>query len=478
MIKTLKQLISQHWAILIVLVLATVLRVWQLDSQAIFFGDAGHDVLSAITALEEKKLPLLGIPSSVPRFRQGPVTVWIEMLVLTLSGGSLFALSLSFAMLSILAIILLYELSILCHQKQVGIIAGLLIAASPLAVSHARMMYHITPIPLMMVLFLWANVRLAQKKNRALFWAVLSWAGIFQFELATAPLFGVILWSIWKHQLYRKKSSFFQIALGLAIGLFPQIIYDITHTFSHLGGFAIWVVYRLGSALTGGSHQIDLTSIQVVAQTFVKYIGLIFSAEIRFFSLLGIIAAILACYTLIKKWRTTTIPPLLQITLLSTALLTIGFFIHGGPSEAYFPPFLILVPLLVASGISLLPQPYLKLTLLVVLILTLHNSFSIFAHNFFVTTTKAYQYGYSLAEQRNIVAYIHEQSQGEFQFKTTAQTFPSYFDNLRVVAWEQGTEENSETGMPFYIESKHSSLDTYPGLYKASFTTVDVYHFQ
>ena len=90
---------KNSWMILIVM-LASWLRITQIDTQAILFGDAGRDLLVARQAVENNSLPLLGIPSSIPRFHQGPLTIWMQMAIYDLFGTQTLAFSVIFAFLT------------------------------------------------------------------------------------------------------------------------------------------------------------------------------------------------------------------------------------------------------------------------------------------------------------------------------------------------------------------------------------------
>jgi hypothetical protein len=57
--------------------LGIFLRVWKLQETMIFFSDAGRDMIVSLDMAQHGKIPLLGIPSSVPQFRQGPVFIWM-----------------------------------------------------------------------------------------------------------------------------------------------------------------------------------------------------------------------------------------------------------------------------------------------------------------------------------------------------------------------------------------------------------------
>jgi len=475
--KIIIQKVKQNWQIVAIIILATLLRVWQLNDLGIFFGDAGHDILSAIKAVETKTIPLLGIESSVPRFRQGPVTVWLHMLLLILPGKSLFIHWLFFAVLGVAAVIATYEFCILYTNKKTALLASLFLAVSPLAVAHSRMAYHVTPIPLMSILFLAALVRLTQQKKHALFWAALAWAGLFQFELATAPLLLLIIYILYKQKKLQLKTTYNSVLKGLVLGLLPQIFYDLTHRFAHLGGFIVWIAYRVVSLAPTGKHQFSLTTVSTVAQTFNKYFSRILTIENVFITILlfaGLAATGFICW---KQYQNKKLPPAIEITALATLLLTVSYFIHGGPSEAYFPPFIIFIPILLAYGLSLLKNTPWRFVVLSSILFALFNTYYIFSNNFFVGENNSFSYGYGIGEQRQIITYIDNKSAHNFAFTTSREDgkFENYFDNLRVIAWQQGLSENKESGQTFFIEDKESLLQQYPNIFKVTFPSVDLY---
>jgi 4-amino-4-deoxy-L-arabinose transferase-like glycosyltransferase len=475
MVKNLGVLLKNNLLIVLIILAATTLRVWSLNSQAIFFGDAGRDMLAAITAVEDKQLPMLGIPSSVPRFKQGPLTVWAHILLLMLPGQNIYYHSLFFALISVAAVVLVYEFATLYISKKTGLLAATFLAFSPLAVAHGRMTYHITPIPLAMIMFLFACVRLAEGKSRGLFFSILAWAFLFQFELATAPLILIPVFILFRRKNLLNFKNLLPTAAGLVIGLLPQIIYDLTHNFEHLGGFAIWVFYRLGSTATAGKHAFSIDKFSNVAAAFSKYFGRMISTDQEILVVLLFAGLALAGYFLAKQAWHQKLPMVIELLSLSFGLLVLSFFIHGGPSEAYFPPFLILIPLLLGYTLTQLPPKMFRVMTLSILGWSIYITWSIFNHNFFVSNLQKFSYGHSVGEQRKIVTLISTVTNGDFHFKTTGQTFPSFFDNLRVVAWEQGLKENQEQGKIIYIETKSSPLNTYPDIIKTEFPTVDLY---
>ncbi|MDQ5951275.1 MAG: hypothetical protein QG639_552, partial [Patescibacteria group bacterium] len=171
-----KKFFLENTLILIIVCVATWLRVWQIDAQGILFSDAGRDLVVAYESVQQKSLPLLGIPSSVPRFKQGPISIWIEMVVIALFGVNTLAQSLVFALISIAAVIGVYEFVCIYASKKHALLAAALIAVSPSAVDNGRVPYHTTPLPLALVLYLFALILLWHKKRYSYFFAAFAFA--------------------------------------------------------------------------------------------------------------------------------------------------------------------------------------------------------------------------------------------------------------------------------------------------------------
>ncbi len=471
------KLLIENWLIVAVIVLATFLRTSQLDTHAILFGDAAHDLMQAAQSVRTGQVPLLGIASSVPRFKQGPLTVWLEMFVYLIAGHRMLVYSLVFALISLAAVIAIYEFATIHVSKKVGLLSALLVATSPLAVAHGRVVYHITPIPLMMVVYWFSLVRLWQKQSMGIFWAVLAWAGLFQFELALLPAFFIIPYILWRTKQRFERSWIAQGGAAIVIGLLPQLIYDFQHGFKQLGGFAVWVGYRIVSA-TGlvGEHTLSPSRFGQTLSLLWLYGGRIVSTDVTLVKLLMLGLLLVAVGLIFKTWRKKKLPPAVEIVAMVSLLLLGGFVIHSAPSEAYFPPFIVCLPLIVAYGTTLVRKPF-QLGIIGLLVAgALFNTVQIVRHSFFVSNSQAFSYGPSVMEQREAIRLMKQASDGPYQLATTNEggKYPSYFDNFRWLAQEQGTTERNN-GRLFYIESKDSELVTYPGMKRVMLPSIDIY---
>ena len=478
---------SWPWWMIVVVAVATWLRVWQLDTTAIFFGDAAHDLITASQAVHQFQLPLLGIASSDPRFHQGPITIWWEMLMIYLGINNLWGISLSLALISLIAVIGLYELMSTQISHRSGQIASLILAVSPLAVAHARMTYHITPLPLMTVIWLWASTKIsAQSTWRWLIWG-LSWAGIFQFELATFPLLGVAGWIFWRTKSWLvvgwpRKLGW--LITGLGFGLWPQIWYDLTHNWSQLGGFSWWVIRQIVTFGWGKNQQLAGPNLIDTGRTIVTYWSRIFAVDALPIGLVWLIIGSISCYWLSKKIYNRFSRPipqlsLIEISLVSIWLLLVGMVVQGSPSEAYFPPLLILIPAVTGYGLSLFKKRWAKVIPGSIWIWAVITGVKIYQHHFFVGQDNGFSYGPSVEDQRQIITLSHRLTNGNFRFMTSdsAGKFPNYFDNLRWLAGEQGWAENIQTGWPIVIDQPGSLLNNYPAITKFTIGPREIYYF-
>lgn len=479
-LKTLKTRPSALIMALVVMVAAFV-RSYDLRDQAILFGDAGRDLLVAKKAVLTGQLPLVGIPSSVPRFHQGPLTVWLQMIVYLIFGQQTLAYSIVFALISLMAVIGLYELVTIQLGSRTGLTAATLLALSPLAVAQGRIPYHTNPIPLALIIFLASQLYLWQRKKWGLFVAFLGWAFIMQFELSLFALVVVIPYIMWRRKIKLKWAHLSQLSAAFFIGFLPQVIHDLTQPIAQnqIGGFMAWVGYRFLSWLgfLNDAHQVSSQKLTQALAHFLEHGSKVFSPGYKLSFWLALLIIALAT---VKVWsRKIKLPPLVELTCLATAILSLSYLIHSAPSTAYFPPYLVLSPILVAYGLKILLKNHSRFLLpLLLLGYSLFNLINIHQHHFFVSNTQAFNLGPSIAEQRQILKLITQLSDGNYQLATTDAYgyFPSYFAGYRWLAQEMGLPEESPQGQVFYLEKKESGLSGYPNLIKFNLTSRDIYY--
>jgi GT2 family glycosyltransferase len=330
-------LLKQNLLLILIILLATWLRFFRLPELMTFIGDQGKDYLTARDMVLSGRPALVGIASSVPWLRQGPFFIWILALVFKLTGFNPVHPAILTAVLGVLTVYLTYKFS---RSR----LAAFILAASPLAVIHSRLAYHISPIPLFSILYLFAL------RNFSVGWTFFLAGILLQFELTTLPLTILAL-------IRFKKFSFYWL-----IPFIPKIIYDLSHGFTQTLGFGAWAGYRLVNFHKYGNA---LPAIFEYWQKFTSWDQ-------------PWVAAVLGLLALAVIYRHKLLFYFLLINL-------IGFFLHGAPSEAYFP---VLFPLW-AIMLSLIKPKIIKALIIFV---CFYNIYFLSSHNF-VT------YGPTLKEQ-------------------------------------------------------------------------------
>lgn len=449
--------------ILIIICVATWLRVWDLNNKAILFSDAGRDLLVAQQSVQQHTVPLLGIPSSVPRFKQGPVSIWIEMIVYSLFGVNTLAQSLTFALISIAAVIGIYEFACIYISKKHALIAAALLATAPLAVASGRVPYHTTTLPLALLLYLFSLMLLWNKHRYGYFLAALSFSFLFQFELAMAPLLLLIPFVMWQNKDRLNRKNCAQLIVGMVLGLLPQIIFDLTHKFAQVGVFILWIGHKIFEFISfqgGGS-----VNFKNYFSSFAMFGGRIFSTDWWPISILVAVLIVFGFYSAIIQFKHKKLPPAMMLVELSLVLLLAGYFVHGSPSEAYFPPFFVLLPLhcaFAALALQVRWQPYVVSMLALLCII---NIVQIVRFNFFVDNTQTFSYGTSVQEMRRALIFMNSKSATGYTLHTFSHTedkFPTTFDNYRWIAQEMKLSQPASDKKIFFIENYQSAPDTSP----------------
>jgi 4-amino-4-deoxy-L-arabinose transferase-like glycosyltransferase len=398
------------------------------------------------------------------------------MIGLLLFGNSLLPLSLLYAAISIAAVIALYETVTLAVNQKTALAASAFLATSPLALAHARMPYHITPIPLAMVLYLWSVYCIHKNKKWSIFWAAFAWGVLFQFELATAPLFLLIIYALWRTDQLRSLKNIPPLALGTVLSLLPQLIYDVTHSFSHLGGFAVWIVYRIASFSLGGSHQFSLSQLGVVADSFSLYVGRMWFFDQSMASVLAVAVSfmilLLISLTLIQHKKP---QKYMEYAVVATWILIGAYIVHGSPSEAYMPPFLILLPLVLGYWWQTVSISRQKMLVGAWVLISLINIVKIVNSNWFVSSEHPFSYGPGSGEQLEAISIIKARYQ-DFSLTTTdpGGVFPKYLDNYR---WWLLANQLSLANQPnkiVYIDLKPSQLSEYPNTTITTLKTIQL----
>jgi 4-amino-4-deoxy-L-arabinose transferase-like glycosyltransferase len=453
-----KRFFLNHWLAILIIVVGTFLRVYELNNLGILFGDSARDIIVAIDAVDNNELPLLGIPSSRPQFKQGPLSIWMIMILETAFGNNIYAFSIFFSLLGIGAMIAVYEFNLVFLDKKTGQIALILLSFSPLAIANSRMIYHVTPIPLLTVLSMVFLIRFWRQKKYGIFLAGLSLSLLFQFELSLAPFFLMIPYILWQSKQKITVNKIFSLGLGTAIGVLPQIIFDLTNNFQQLIKFSGWIIFRFTTFFLPGERSFSLEKTRIFLENYWKYFGRMASVDNFIITSIFFIVIIFSMAIMWKNQKNKQAHKdkliVYKIIYSMFIFLTLGYFINGSPSEAYFPPYFVFVPIIIGVGFSKLNLKVYNSVLALLIAWAGFNTLQIIKANFFVSSVSTFNYGPSIQEQRTIIKYIINESNDSFKLSTTHSDgkFATYLDGYRLLAREKNSRE-SDDGAVFYIEN-------------------------
>ena len=428
--------------LIFILALAAWLRFFHLPELMMFIGDQGRDYLAARDLVLTGRIPLVGIDSSVPWLKQGPFFIWLAALALRLTGANPVAPAIVTATLDVLTVYLTYRLARHWFKLPAALAAGLVLATSPLSVIHSRMPYHTSPIPLFGLLYLFAVYLFAQNKT-SLFWPVLLWAALVQFELTTVPLILVLVLAGYLKRRLPGKRQLTLAAAAFLIPWLPKIIYDFSHQFSQTLGFAAWLGYRFLSFFGYSQrHTVSPASLRQVTLTIFNYWQKFILWDSPAISLALVLILVLV---LAKRFRLKPLSLKLKLLLAFILVNLVAFYFHGAPSEAYFPVLFPAWALALAWLVDHLKPKALVYSLL--LALAFYNSWYLVSHRFIPR-------GPTLSQRLEVAKLITLNSQGEsFKLKNPGRvSFASYLDNYRYLLWWLGSPEDPAASLTYQID--------------------------
>ena len=372
--------------LILVLVSALILRLYNLSNGMIFIGDQGWFYLSARDLLIHGNIPLVGITSSHTWLHQGPLWTYMLSIALFLFNFN----PLSGAYLTILfglgTIYLMYKVGLTIFSQKIGLIAALLYAFSPLPALYDRMPFDPTPIPLFSVLYFFVLVKWV-KGNPSYFPLVLFLiAVLYNLELSTFILFfpfallfifGSIRKKKWVTGILRPKILFYS-AIGLLVPMFPVILYDFSHGFPQTVIFLGWTVYKpLSFFIKHSSNNSTSSFLTVLDFLRINIQNLIFEKGGIIGVLIFVVSVIFLLYSAVikNKFRVENSEFVLMFLLLFSFL---GIIANQTPSGAYL---FILFPLIIFSSALLLDylMSYKNFKYFVILLLAVISLFNIYS---------------------------------------------------------------------------------------------------
>ena len=139
-------------SLLFLVLIASILRLWNIEGHMTFLGDEGRDALVLLNIFQEGRLTLLGPSASVGGFFLGPAYYYLVIPGFLLFGMSPVGMAFEVAVLGFATVIILY----LLIKKYLGflpaILATLLYSVSPVVVMFSRSSWNPNILPFLSLL--------------------------------------------------------------------------------------------------------------------------------------------------------------------------------------------------------------------------------------------------------------------------------------------------------------------------------------
>src|SRR3990167_9543740 len=132
------------WLVVLIVLIALYLRLYNISHYMIFLGDEGRDALTSYSILHGD-LTLLGPTASVGGFFLGPIYYYLMAPFLWLFNYDPVGPAIMVALFGIATVWLVYKIGKEFFGSSVGLIASGLYAISPLVITYSRSSWNPNP---------------------------------------------------------------------------------------------------------------------------------------------------------------------------------------------------------------------------------------------------------------------------------------------------------------------------------------------
>jgi len=255
-------ILSPNISILVILTLASFLRLYRIQDYMTFLGDEGRDVLVVYNVLHGD-FTLLGPAASVGGFFLGPIYYYLMAPFLWIFNYNPVGPAVMVAIFGVATVYLLYRFASEFFNKRVGLIAAFLYSVSPLVIAYSRSSWNPNLMPFFSVLALYILYRAVKNNNWKLFLLCGFLLGIsmqlhyLAFFLGSVAAFYILITNLLgKIYVGQKGLNFIKeyllTFLGFLIGLSPFLAFEARHGFQNIASISRFI-FKSGDTGAGFS---------------------------------------------------------------------------------------------------------------------------------------------------------------------------------------------------------------------------------
>ena len=231
--------------LILIIALASFLRLYRIQDYMTFLGDEGRDVLVTYNILHGK-LTLLGPRASAGDFFLGPIYYYFITPFLFIFNYNPVGPAVMVALFGIATVWLIYRFASEIFNSRVGLISALLYSISPVVIAYSRSSWNPNIFPFFSLLTLYVIYKAFVKNNIKLFILGGVLLGI-SMQLHYLALFlgfiiAVYILSTFIIRYFLKSSgdililikTYLYILFGFIIGLSPFLAFEVRHGFPNV----------------------------------------------------------------------------------------------------------------------------------------------------------------------------------------------------------------------------------------------------
>lgn len=229
--------LRKNYLIIIVLIIALFLRLYNLPATMTFLEDEGRDLLIMHRMIDQGRPVLLGPQTSTGNMYLGPLYYYIVTPALFLAKMNPLGPVIFIALTGVLTVWLLYIFGNKWFGKWVGLSSALMYSLLPLPVSFTRNSWNPNLAPLFSLLVIWSMIEIIEKKSykfkNFFLLGIFSGALIQMHYMALLFLVGVgvtLMIYLRKNLLTLVKGGFI-VVFGVALSLLPFIVFELRNDF-------------------------------------------------------------------------------------------------------------------------------------------------------------------------------------------------------------------------------------------------------
>lgn len=242
--------------VIVILLIAAYLRLNNISGYMTFLGDEGRDVLVVKRMIVDHKWTLLGPAASVGGFFLGPIYYYFMLPFLWAWRLDPTGPAVMVALFGTATVYLVYRAGRDMFNAQVGIIASVLYALSPVVIAYSRSSWNPNIVPffsLLTIYLLWQYARTAMLRTIILVGISIG-IGLQLHYLFLFLVPVAVVWTLIHDTAATRFRSWIVGALGFIVGYSPFLLFELRHGFPNTQFIARFIMTGKDTGLVGSTY--------------------------------------------------------------------------------------------------------------------------------------------------------------------------------------------------------------------------------